>query len=127
MALTNEERTIIQMLETTGLPRYPQTVRFAFRGLSAFEMAYRTPSLRTWLESFSEAEIDQCFLLISIQSTISKAMLRIPEPLRQIRVRRLVGHFYSPRGPIHQSKRMSHPTSQKILQICETTPGNLLG
>jgi hypothetical protein len=116
------------MWETTGQPRYPETVLYAFKGFSAFELYGRitAPLAQAWCDSFSEEERQACFLLVSIKSTVSKAMLRLPEELRRIRRRSVRLHFYSPKGPVHGARAMSQPHAKKCLRLCRTTPDNLI-
>ena len=79
MKLTVKDKKYIDLIIDNASERYPRELLAAFKGPDAFDLHSEMVSLQDeWLEKFSEEDKKKSFLLVFIQTTVSKATLKNP-------------------------------------------------
>jgi hypothetical protein len=116
-------------LHTVGGPenRYPEFPRYLFRGTQAFDLHNKLVSLgENFKQSFIEEEKVTCFLIVSIQTTVSKAALKNPNAAPLIPNTRVKTFFYS-KGHQPVTSRIEPSKKKWALRILDAEPNNLIG
>jgi len=128
--LTARDREIIASHTINGPEeRYPEQPIYAFKGRHAFDLHSRLVRLvDEWDGLFTEAQKENCALLATIQTTISKATMKhsaLPaeriNPLRRIKL-----YFYSKEQMVPSGTSFSSTQGKQWLALLEAEPGNLL-
>jgi hypothetical protein len=107
--------------------RYPEIPRYAFKGRHAFDLHSKLVSLiDEWDGLFTEAQKENCALLATIQTTVSKATLKNPtvapvNPRRKIHL-----YFYSKEQMVPSGTSYSTAQGKQWLELLDAEPGNLL-
>jgi hypothetical protein len=127
--LSDNDREIIETYtETRPTERYQEVPKHAFKGFHAFDLYSRLGLNHRdgWLESFTDYQKNECFLLVTIQTTISKAVLKNPS-LTPITLQRRVRLYFRIDGNMHPSAAAyTSTTGQKWLKILLSEPNNLI-
>jgi hypothetical protein len=125
--LTPRDREVIA-LHTRGGPeeRYPEKPAYAFKGRHAFDLHSKLVRLvDEWDSLFTEAQKENCALLVTIQTTISKATMntgaRPKNPVRCIKL-----YFYSKEQMVPSGTSYSSAQGKQWLALLDAEPGNLL-
>jgi hypothetical protein len=126
--LTERDREIIASHTREGPnERYPEHPVYAFKGRHAFDLHSRLVRLvDDWDDRFTEAQKDNCALLVTIQTTISRATLKNPtvapvNPRRNIHL-----YFYSKEQMVPSGTSYSGAQGRKWLNHLHEEPGNLV-
>lgn len=126
--LTARDREIIasHTIEGPG-ERYPEAPVYAFKGRHAFDLHSRLVRLiDEWDGLFTEAQKENCALLVTIQTTASKATLKNPMLAPVNPVRRIHLYFYSKEQMVPSGTSYSSAQGKQWLVLLEAEPGNLL-
>jgi len=129
--LTDRDREIIasHTRESPG-ERYPEQPIYAFKGRHAFDLHSRLVRLvDEWDGMFTEAQKENCALLVTIQTTISKATMKhsaLPPERRIHPVRRIKLYFYSKEHMVPSGTSYSSAQGKEWLNLLNEEPGNLL-
>lgn len=127
--LSDNDREIINIYTETRLrERYQEVPKYAFKGVIAFDLYSRLGLNHRdgWLESFTYVQKNECFLLATIQTTLSKAVLRNPS-LMPITLQRRIRLYFCIDNITHPSAAAYTSTSgQKWLKILLDEPDNLI-
>lgn len=126
--LTARDREIIasHTIEGPG-ERYPEAPVYAFKGRHAFDLHSRLVRLiDEWDGLFTEAQKENCALLVTIQTTVSKATLKNPILAPVNPVRRIHLYFYSKEQMVPSGTSYSSAQGKQWLALLEAEPGNLL-
>ena len=125
--LTERDREVIAS-HTRGGPdeRYPEQPTYAFKGRHAFDLHSKLVRLvDEWEALFTEAQKENCALLVTIQTTVSKATMNTnaPQvnPLRKIKL-----YFYSKEQMVPSGTAYSSAQGKLWLSLLDAEPGNLL-
>jgi len=126
--LTARDREIIASHTKDGPEeRYPEIPRYAFKGRHAFDLHSRLVRLvDEWDGLFTEAQKEFCALLVTIQTTVSKATLKNPNVEPVIPRRKIHLYFYSKEQMVPSGTSYSSAQGQKWLELLDAEPGNLL-
>ena len=126
--LTTRDREIIASHMVFGPDeRYPEHPEYIFKGRRAFDLHSRLVHLiDEWDGLFTEEEKANCALLVTIQTTVSKATLKNPDlapvnPLRKIHL-----YFYSKEQMIPSGISYSSKQGQSWIRILDIEPDNLI-
>jgi hypothetical protein len=107
--------------------RYPQVAIYVSKGQFAFNLHSRLISLSNdWLESFTEAEKEECFLLVTVMITISKAVQKNPDLIPKSPRRKIRLYFNIKDQVIPSSESFTSNRGQKLFKILSDEPNNLL-
>ena len=127
--LTARDREIIasHTIEGPG-ERYPEAPVYAFKGRHAFDLHSRLVRLiDEWDGLFTEAQKENCALLVTIQTTVSKAAMKHSALLAERRNRiRIKLYFYSKEQMVPSGTSYSSAQGKQWLTLLEAEPGNLL-
>jgi len=127
--LTEMDRQVIAS-HTRGGPdeRYPEEPAYAFKGRHAFDLHSKLVQLvDEWDSLFTEAQKDNCALLVTIQTTISKATLKNPTGVRPRNpVRCIKLYFYSKEQMVPSGTSYSSAQGKEWLAFLDAEPENLL-
>jgi hypothetical protein len=127
--LSPNDREIIEIhTETRSTERYQEVPKYAFKGLHAFDLYSRLGLNHRdgWLDSFTNTQKNECFLLVTIQTTISKAVLRNPSLMPQTLQRRIRLYFCMNSITHPSAAAYTCATGQKWLKILMEEPHNLI-
>jgi hypothetical protein len=106
--------------------RYPEVPDYIFKGRKAFDLHLKLAHLADEFEQgFTEAEKSNCVLLVTRQTTVSKATLKNPQLAPRNPRRRIKLYFYIKEQMIPSGKAYSEAADW--LQLLEAEPNNLLG
>ena len=126
--LTARDREIIAS-HTHDEPgeRYPEIPAYAFKGRHAFDLHSRLVHLvDDWEPSFTEAQKNNCALLVTVRTTVSKATLKNPA-VAPVRPRRqILLYFYSKEQMVPSGVSYSSAQGKEWLKLLDEEPGNLL-
>ena len=108
--------------------RYPETPMYAFKGRHAFDLHSRLVRLvDEWDSLFTEAEKENCALLVTIQNTVSKAAMKHTALLAKRRNPvRIKLYFYSKEQMVPSGTSYSSAQGKQWLAFLDAEPGNLL-
>jgi len=123
--LTERDHQVIAS-HTRGGPdeRYPEEPAYAFKGRHAFDLHSKLVRLiDEWDSLFTEAQKDNCALLVTIQS-ISKATSGATRPRNPVRCIKL--YFYSKEQMVPSGTSYSSAQGKEWLAFLDAEPGNLL-
>ncbi len=127
--LSPNDREIIEIYtKTRSTERYQEVPKYAFKGLHAFDLYSRLGLNHRdgWLDLFTDTQKNECFLLVTIQTTLSKAVLRNPSLMPQTLQKR-VRLYFRIDDNIHPSAAAYTCTiGQKWLKILMDEPLNLI-
>ena len=127
--LTARDREIIasHTIEGPG-ERYPEQPVYAFKGRNAFDLHSRLVRLiDEWDGLFTEAQKEYCALLVTIQTTVSKAAMKHTALLTERRnCVRIKLYFYSKEQMVPSGTSYSSAQGKQWLTLLEAEPGNLL-
>jgi len=127
--LSPNDREIIEIYTKTRFTeRYQEVPKYAFKGLHAFDLYSRLGLNHKdgWLDLFTDTQKNECFLLVTIQTTLSKAVLRNPSLMPQTLQKR-VRLYFRIDDNIHPSAAAYTCTiGQKWLKILMDEPLNLI-
>ena len=125
--LTRQDREIIASHIVIGPnERYPEVPDYIFKGRRAFDLHLKLAHLAEEFEQgLTEAEKSNCVLLVTRQTTVSKAALKNPQlgptkPRRQIKLYLYIDDQMIPSGKAYSK-------AADWLQLLEAEPNNLLG
>uniref|UniRef100_A0A6C0KQT3 Uncharacterized protein n=1 Tax=viral metagenome TaxID=1070528 RepID=A0A6C0KQT3_9ZZZZ len=126
--LTAKDRRIIDNHTVTGpTERYPEVPIYVFKGLHAFQLHSRMVHLvDDWEGRFTETEKEKCMLLVTLQTTISKAALAHPERIPVNPRRRILLYFYSKEEVVPSAVSYTSTKGKKWRRMLEDEPNNLL-
>jgi len=118
--LTERDHQVIASHTRHGTDeRYPETPIYAFKGRHAFDLHSRLVRLvDEWDGLFTEAEKENCALLVTIQ-TISKKHAVIPK-------RKIHLYFYSKEQMVPSGTSYSSAQGKQWVALLDVEPGNLL-
>jgi len=118
--LTERDHQVIALHTRHGPDeRYPETPIYAFKGRHAFDLHSRLVHLvDEWDGLFTEAEKENCALLVTIQ-TISKKHAVIPK-------RKIHLYFYSKEQMVPSGTSYSSAQGKQWVALLDAEPGNLL-
>jgi len=125
--LTPRDREVIALHTRNGAnERYPEQPAYAFKGRHAFDLHSKLVRLvDEWDSLFTEAQKENCALLVTIQTTISKATMntgaRPRNPVRCIKL-----YFYSKEQMVPSGTSYSSAQGKQWLALLDAEPGNLL-
>jgi hypothetical protein len=126
--LTARDREIIAS-HTHDEPgeRYPEIPAYAFKGRRAFDLHLRLVRLvDDWESRFTEAQKDNCALLVTVRTTVSKATLKNPA-VAPVRPRRKIFlYFYSKEQMVPSGSAYGDANGKRWLAALDAEPGNLL-
>jgi len=127
--LTDNDREFIQFYtETRPDERYQEIPRYAFKGSNAFDIYLRLGLNHgdNWNESFTLTQKNECFLLATIQTTLSKAVLRNPSLMPKTLQRRLRLYFCINNNTLPSASAYTSTLGQKWLKILSDAQNNLI-
>jgi len=127
--LSPNDREIIEIhTETRSTERYQEVPKYAFKGLHAFDLYSRLGLNHKdgWLDSFTNTQKNECFLLVTIQTTISKAVLRNPSLMPKTLQRRLRLYFCINNNTLPSASAYTSTLGQKWLKILSDAQNNLI-
>lgn len=126
--LTDRDRQIIASHTVQGPnERYPEQPIYAFKGRHAFDLHSRLVRLvDEWEGLFTEAQKEFCALLVTLQTTVSKATLKNPELQPRNSVRRIKLYFYSKEQMVPSGTSYSSAQGREWLKLLNEESGNLL-
>ena len=108
--------------------QYPERPAYIFKGRGAFDLHLKLVHLvDNFEESYTEKDKRQCLLLVTIQTTVSKAALKNPNAAPLIPNRHINLYFYSRNGQPMVSSRIKPSKKKWALRILDAEPGNLIG
>ena len=108
--------------------RYPEHPAYIFKGRRAFDLHLRLVSLiDEFEESYTEEDKAACALLVTIQTTVSKASLKNPNAAPLIPNTRIHLYFYSRNGQPMVPSRIEPSKKRWALRILDAEPDNLIG
>jgi len=121
--LSEYDREIIKIYTVTrSEEKYQEVPKYAFKGLHAFDL-YSGLGLNHrdgWLDSFTNAQKNECFLLATIQTTLSKTILRNPSLMPQTFQRRVRLYFCIDNNIHPSAAAYTSISGQKWLKIFES-------
>ena len=127
--LSENDREIINIYtETRPIDKYQEVPKYAFKGQHAFDiyLRFKLNHIYGWLESFTDTHKNACFLLATIQTTISKAVLRNPS-LTPITLQRRIRLYFRINNITYPSATAYNGSlGQKWLKILMEEPNNLI-
>ena len=126
--LTHRDREIIASRTKDGPEeRYPEHPIYVFKGRHAFDLHSKLVHLiDEWDGLFTEAQKEFCGLLVTIQTTVSKAVLKNPALTPVNPRRKLLLYFFSKEHMVPSGTSYSSAQGKKWLKLLEEEPGNLL-
>ena len=126
--LTARDREIIASHTKVGPEeRYPEVPTHAFKGRHAFDLHSRLVHLvDEWDGLFTEAQKENCALLVTLQTTVSKAVMKNPDLAPVIPRRRILLYFYSKEQMVPSGTSYSTAQGKQWLELLNAEPGNLL-
>jgi hypothetical protein len=126
--MNNYEREILESHRRDGPDeRYPEQPIYAFKGRHAFDLHSRLVRLiDEWDGLFTEAQKDNCALIATIQTTVSKASLKNPVLTPKIPNRRIKLYFYSKEQMVPSGVGYSTTQGKHWLELLDAEPGNLI-
>jgi hypothetical protein len=126
--LTERDRKIIASHTREGPEeRYPEVPIYAFKGRHAFDLHSKLVRLiDEWEGLFTEAQKHNCALLVTIQTTVSKATLKNPTVAPINPVRKIHLYFYSKEQMVPSGTSYSSAQGKEWLKLLDEEPGNLL-
>lgn len=127
--LTTRDREIIASHMVFGPDeRYPEHPEYIFKGRRAFDLHSRLVHLiDEWDGLFTEEEKANCALLVTIQTTVSKATLKNPDVAPVNPVRKIHLYFYSKEQMVPSGTSYSSKQGQSWIRILDAEPDNLIG
>jgi hypothetical protein len=79
MLTLQDKKYITRILKEDSSERYPLSIAHAFKGADAFDLHASMVGLdESWLTHFTESAKKKSFLLVFLQTTVSKATLKNP-------------------------------------------------
>jgi len=126
--LTTRDREIIASHMVFGPgERYPEHPEYIFKGRRAFDLHSRLVHLiDEWDGLFTEEEKANCALLVTIQTTVSKATVKNPdlEPVKPVKKIHL--YFYSKEQMVPSGTSYSSKQGQSWISMLDAEPDNLI-
>lgn len=124
--LTESDREFIEIY-TEFNERYQEVSKYVFKGRQSFDLHSRLVSIRDdWLESITDDMKNECFLLVTIQTTISKAVLKNPYLMPKTPQQRIKLYFNCNNITIPSSRSYTGSDGKKWLKILFEESNNLL-
>jgi hypothetical protein len=126
--LTTRDREIIASHMVFGPDeRYPEHPEYIFKGRRAFDLHSRLVHLiDEWDGLFTEEEKANCALLVTIQTTVSKATLKNPDLAPVKTVRKIHLYFYSKEQMVPSGTSYSSKQGKSWISILNAEPDNLI-
>ena len=126
--LTERDRQIIASHTVQGPnERYPEQPIYAFKGRHAFDLHSKLVRLvDDWDSRFTEAQKGNCALLVTLQTTVSKAVLKNPALAPVNPRRKILLYFYSKEQMVPSGTSYSSAQGKKWLKCLNEEPDNLL-
>lgn len=126
--LTDRDRQIIASHTVQGPnERYPEQPIYAFKGRHAFDLHSKLVHLvDEWEGLFTEAQKEFCALLVTLQTTVSKAVLKNPALAPVNPRRKILLYFYSKEQMVPSGTSYSSAQGKEWLKLLEEEPENLL-
>ena len=128
MELSIRDREIIASHTREGPEeRYSEHPVYAFKGRHTFDLHSKLVRLvDDWESRFTEAQKDNCALLVTIQTIISKATLKNPT-LAPVNPRRKIHlYFYSKEQMVPSGTSYSSAQGKEWMALLDQEPNNLL-
>jgi hypothetical protein len=127
MLTTNDREIIATHMHFGPEERYPEQPEWMFKGRRAFDLHSRLVHLiDEWDGLFTEAEKDECTLLVTIQRTVSKAVLKNPDLAPANPVRRIKLYFYSKEQMLPSGTSYSSKQGLEWRNLLDAEPNNLI-
>ena len=126
--LTPRDREIIASHTKVGPEeRYSEIPTHVFKGRHAFDLHSRLVRLiDEWDGLFTEAQKENCALLATLQTTVSKAVMKNPDLAPVIPRRKIHLYFYSKEQMVPSGTSYSSAQGKVWLELLNAEPGNLL-
>ena len=126
--LTTRDREIIGSHIVSGPEeRYPEHPEWIFKGRRAFDLHSRLVHLiDEWDSLFTEEQKANCALLVTIQTTVSKATLKNPDLTPANPVRRIKLYFYSKEQMVPSGTSYSSKQGLEWRTLLDAEPNNLI-
>jgi hypothetical protein len=127
--LTTRDREIIGSHMAFGPDeRYPEHPEYIFKGRRAFDLHSRLVHLiDEWDGLFTEEQKANCALLVTIQTTVSKATMKNPDLAPANPVRRIHLYFYSKEQMVPSGTSYSSKQGLEWRSLLDAEPDNLIG
>jgi len=127
--LTTRDREIIASHIVFGPEeRYLEHPEWIFKGRRAFDLHSRLVHLiDEWDGLFTEEQKANCALLVTIQTTVSKATLKNPDLTPANPVRRIKLYFYSKEQMVPSGTSYSSKQGLEWRTLLDAEPDNLIG
>jgi len=124
--LTARDREIIALHTVEGPnERYPEQPLYAFKGRKAFDLHLSLVSLvPEFEERFTREEKENCALLVTLKTIVSKATLKNPELAPANPKQRIYLYFYSKEPMV--SSRIPPAKKAWAIRVLNLEPGNLI-
>ncbi len=108
--------------------RYPEHPEYIFKGRRAFDLHSRLVHLiDEWDGLFTEEEKANCALLVTIQTTVSKATLKNPDLAPVKPIRKIHLYFYSKEQMVPSGTSYSSKQGLEWRNLLDAEPDNLIG
>jgi len=126
--MNNYERQLLESHRRDGPDEcYPEQPIYAFKGRHAFDLHSRLVRLiYEWDGLFTEAQKDNCALIATIQTIVSKASLKNPVLTPKVPNRRIKLYFYSKEQMVPSGIGYSTTQGKHWLELLDAEPGNLI-